>query len=192
MEQDETWSNYPDMAGRYWMSHQYHLGCYFWCVGIPPPTTMPNANAQRQRPTSTPNVNAQRQRPRRRQRRRGSGAMGGGARWTAAVITMDGGGAIAMDGGDAIGQWRMGGGTRWTEVARWTVAWSMDGAPWWWYYLFMVSTPTIFLGRFFCARKQAFYGRTKLDFILPMVLLCYPKIPWHEKRYMPYIHKIWY
>ncbi len=41
----------------------------------------------------------------------------------------------------------------------------------------------IFLGRFFCARKQAFYGRTKLDFILPVVLLCYPKIPCHEKRY---------
>jgi hypothetical protein len=35
----------------------------------------------------------------------------------------------------------------------------------------------IFLGRFFCARKQAFYGRTKLDFILPVVLLCHPKIP---------------
>ena len=31
----------------------------------------------------------------------------------------------------------------------------------------------IFLGRFFCARKQAFYGRTKLDFILPVVLLWY-------------------
>jgi hypothetical protein len=30
----------------------------------------------------------------------------------------------------------------------------------------------IFLGRIFCARKQAFYGRTKLDFILPVVLLC--------------------
>jgi hypothetical protein len=48
------------------------------------------------------------------------------------------------------------------------------------------------LGRFFCARKQAIYGRTKLDFILPVVLLCYPKIPGHEKRYMPYILKIWY
>jgi hypothetical protein len=35
----------------------------------------------------------------------------------------------------------------------------------------------IFLGRFFCARKQAFYGRTKLGFILPVVLLCYPKVP---------------
>jgi hypothetical protein len=35
----------------------------------------------------------------------------------------------------------------------------------------------IFLGRFFGARKQAFYSRTKLDFILPVVLLCYPKIP---------------
>jgi len=31
MEQDETWSNYRDMAGRYWMSHQFRLGCYFWC-----------------------------------------------------------------------------------------------------------------------------------------------------------------
>jgi hypothetical protein len=50
----------------------------------------------------------------------------------------------------------------------------------------------IFLGRIFCARKQAFYGRTKLDFILPVVLLCYPKIPFHEKRYMPYIRKKWY
>jgi hypothetical protein len=50
----------------------------------------------------------------------------------------------------------------------------------------------IFLGRFFCARKQAFYGRTKLDFILPVVLLCYPKIPFHEKRYIPYIRKKWY
>jgi hypothetical protein len=50
----------------------------------------------------------------------------------------------------------------------------------------------IFLGRFFCARKQAFYGRTKLDFILPVVLLCYPKIPCSEKSYMPYIRKIWY
>jgi len=50
----------------------------------------------------------------------------------------------------------------------------------------------IFLGRFFCARKQVFYGRTKLDFILSVVLLCYPKIPCHEKRYLPYIRKIWY
>ncbi len=44
---------------------------------------------------------------------------------------------------------------------------------------------------FFCARKQAFYGRAKLDIILPVVLLCYPKIPGHKKRYMPYIRKIW-
>ena len=50
----------------------------------------------------------------------------------------------------------------------------------------------IFLGRFFCARKQTFYGRIKLDFILPVVVLCCPKIPCHEKRYMPYICKIWY
>jgi hypothetical protein len=49
----------------------------------------------------------------------------------------------------------------------------------------------IFLGRFFCARKQAFYGRTKLDFILPVVLLCYPKIPCREKRYMPYIPEMY-
>ena len=35
----------------------------------------------------------------------------------------------------------------------------------------------IYLGRIFCARKQAFYGRTNLDFILPVVLVCYPKIP---------------
>ena len=45
--------------------------------------------------------------------------------------------------------------------------------------LFIYGTPTIlfsdavartciFLGRFFCARKQAFYGRTILDFILPV------------------------
>ena len=33
MEQNETWSNYRDMAGRYWMSHQYRLGCYFWWEG---------------------------------------------------------------------------------------------------------------------------------------------------------------
>ncbi len=32
LEKDETWSNYWDMAGRYWMSHQYHLGYYFWCT----------------------------------------------------------------------------------------------------------------------------------------------------------------
>jgi hypothetical protein len=38
--------------------------------------------------------------------------MGGGARWMAAAITMDGGGGIAMDGGDAIGQRRMRGDTR--------------------------------------------------------------------------------
>ena len=56
--------------------------------------------------TTMPDANAQRQRPRRRQRLRGSGAMGGGARWTAAAITMDGGGAIAMDGGDVIGKQR--------------------------------------------------------------------------------------
>ena len=31
MEQDEAWSNNRDMAERYWMSHQYHLGYYFWC-----------------------------------------------------------------------------------------------------------------------------------------------------------------
>ncbi len=36
----------------------------------------------------------------------------------------------------------------------------------------------IFLGRFFCARKQVVHGRINLDFILPVVLLCYyPKIP---------------
>ncbi len=37
----------------------------------------------------------------------------------------------------------------------------------------------IFLGRILCARKQAFYGRTNLDFILPVVILCYhtQKIP---------------
>jgi len=38
--------------------------------------------------------------------------MGGGARWTAAAITMDGSGAITMDGGNAIGQWQISGGTR--------------------------------------------------------------------------------
>jgi hypothetical protein len=47
----------------------------------------------------------------------------------------------------------------------------------------------IFLGRIFCVKRCS---RTKLDFILPVVLLCYPKIPCHEKRYMPYIRKIWY
>ncbi len=30
----------------------------------------------------------------------------------------------------------------------------------------------IFLGRFFCARKQAFYGRTKLDFIIRGEKMC--------------------
>jgi hypothetical protein len=33
LEKDETWSNYWDIAGRYWMSHQYHLGYYFWWYG---------------------------------------------------------------------------------------------------------------------------------------------------------------
>jgi len=52
--------------------------------------------------------------------------------------------------------------------------------------LFIYGTPTIlfsdagartciFLGRIFCVIKQAFYSRTKLDFILPVVLLS--KIP---------------
>ncbi len=51
----------------------------------------------------------------------------------------------------------------------------------------------IFLGRFFCARKQAFYGRTKLDIILPGVLLCYDTQKYHDMRGdMPYIRKIWY
>ena len=35
----------------------------------------------------------------------------------------------------------------------------------------------IFPGRIVCARKQVFYGRTELDFMLPVVLLCYPKVP---------------
>jgi len=56
-------------------------------------------------------------------------------------------------------------------------------------------TPAYFWVDFFVRESKhfiAFYGRTKLDFILPVVLLCYPKIPLHEKRYMPYIRKIWY
>ncbi len=75
-------------------------------------------------------------------------------------------------------------------IGTWAKAEAVDAAP----ALFSDAGARtwIFLGRLFCARKQAFYGRTKLDFILPVVLLCYPKIPCHEKRYMPYIRKIWY
>ncbi len=29
--QDETWSNYRDMAGQYLMPHNYHLALHFWC-----------------------------------------------------------------------------------------------------------------------------------------------------------------
>jgi hypothetical protein len=61
-----------------------------------------------------------------------SGAMGGNARWTAAAITMDRGGMIAMDGGSNDGQWwcngrqdgktiTMGNGT---VVVRWTAQWA--------------------------------------------------------------------
>ena len=48
--------------------------------------------------------------------------------------------------------------------------------------VFCVVAHDLGRSRIFCARKQAFYGRTKLDIILPVVLLCYPKIPGHEKR----------
>ncbi len=30
LEVDEKWPNYQDMAGRYLMSHKYHLVLYFW------------------------------------------------------------------------------------------------------------------------------------------------------------------
>ena len=40
-----------------------------------------------------------------------------------------------------------------------------------------VYSRVVVRGRFLCVRKQAFYGRTKLDFILPVVLLCCLKIP---------------
>ncbi len=29
---DEKWPSYQGMAARYWMSHQYHLAFYFWCI----------------------------------------------------------------------------------------------------------------------------------------------------------------
>jgi hypothetical protein len=90
-----------------------------------------------------------------------------------------GGGGVTHEavGGDAL-------------IGTWATAEVVDAAP----AIFSDAGARtwIFLGRFFCARKQAFYGRTKLDFIIPVVLLCYPKIPCHEKRYIPYIRKIWY
>jgi hypothetical protein len=90
-----------------------------------------------------------------------------------------GGGGVTHEaaGGDAL-------------IGTWAKAEAVDAAP----AIFSDAGARtwIFLGRIFCARKQAFYGRIKLDFILPVVLLCYPKIPCHEKRYMPYIRKIWY
>jgi hypothetical protein len=75
-------------------------------------------------------------------------------------------------------------------IGTWAKAEAVDAAPA--IYSDAGARTWIFLGRFVCARKEAFYGRTKLDFILPVVLLCYPKIPFHEKRYMPYIRKKWY
>ena len=81
-----------------------------------------------------------------------------------------GGGGVTHEaaGGDAL-------------IGTWAKAEAVDAAP----AIFSDAGARtwIFLGRIFCARKQAFYGRTKLDFILPVVLLCYPKIPCHEKRY---------
>jgi hypothetical protein len=101
---------------------------------------------------------------RRRRRRHDNGGGGKGVTHEAA-------------GGDAL-------------IGTWAKAEAVDAAP----VIFSDAGARtwIFLGRIFCARKQAFYGRTKLDFILPVVLLCYPKIPFHEKRYMPYIRKKWY
>jgi hypothetical protein len=75
-------------------------------------------------------------------------------------------------------------------IGTWAKAEAVDAAPA--IYSDAGARTWIFLGRFFFARKEAFYGRTKLGFILPVVLLCYPKIPFHEKRYMPYIRKKWY
>jgi hypothetical protein len=90
-----------------------------------------------------------------------------------------GGGGVTHEaaGGDAL-------------IETWAKAEAVDAAP----AIFSDAGARtwIFLGRIFCARKQAFYGRTKPDFILPVVLLCHPKIPCHEKRYIPYIRKIWY
>jgi hypothetical protein len=40
-----------------------------------------------------------------------------------------------------------------------------------------VGTHVDISGYFLCARKQVFNGRTKLDFMLPVVLLCYPTVP---------------
>jgi hypothetical protein len=99
-----------------------------------------------------------------RRRRHNNGGGGGGVTHEAA-------------GGDAL-------------IGTWAKAEAVDAAP----AIFSDARARtwIFLGRFFCARKQVFYGRTKLDFILPVELLCYPKIPFHEKRYIPYIRKIWY
>ncbi len=62
-----------------------------------------------------------------------------------------------------------------TTIGTWAKAEAVDAAP----AIFSGAGAhtCIFLGRIFCARKQVFYGRTNLDFILPVVLLCYPKIP---------------
>ncbi len=38
--------------------------------------------------------------------------------------------------------------------------------------VFCVVARDLGTSRIFCARKQVFHGRTKLDFILPVVLLC--------------------
>ena len=54
-------------------------------------------------------------------------------------------------------------------IGMWAKAKAVDAAPA--IFSYAGARTCIFLGRFFCARKQAFYGRTKLDFILLMVLL---------------------
>jgi hypothetical protein len=76
-----------------------------------------------------------------RRRRHDNGGGGGGVTHEAA-------------GGDAL-------------IGTWAKAEAVDAAP----AIFSDAGARtwIFLGRFFCARKQAFYGRTKLDFILPVV-----------------------
>ena len=94
------------------------------------------------------------------------------------TTTAGGGGGVTHEvaGGDAL-------------IGTWAKAEAVDAAP----AIFSDAGARtwIFLGRFFCARKQAFYGRTKLDFILPMGYYATQKYH-HEKRYMPYIRKIWY
>jgi hypothetical protein len=83
-----------------------------------------------------------------------------GGRWRRRHDNGGGGGGVTHEaaGGDAL-------------IGTWAKAEVVDAAP----AIFSDAgvRTWIFLGRIFCARKQAFYGRTKFDFILPVVLLCY-------------------